>query len=1640
MILVGCISQNYRRRRETAICVLAFLLLPGFSAWGQSRSIRGLSGDLWADKILGHADYGIPGSSFGMIQFNETTAKTTFNPSGVFVDQHNDTLYLWDDGNNRILVVHNVSRAQSGQGADMVLGQPDFHHTACNGDSNWQSYNWRGGSMPVLPSASCLCGLIYDAQSPAETESAASMASDSQGNLYVPDYFNNRVLRYDYPVESGQAASYLWGQSTAGGAPDFTGETYNNIGGNVSGGPTSTNLFLFAHGVLDDATAGVAIDPWGNLWVTDVENNRVLRFPNPNAPNPGVPARGADVVLGQNDFNSNTPASSPADKTHLYEPRAVRVDAGGHVYVTEANQTYDRMTVYSPSTPPSGGNPPLYAASGSVPVTQFALPGWGNGIEFDPTVSYPSVVLWVDYHQNGALEYQFRWTPTLSASRIQDLSYPVYGAIGVASDGDLYFVNGSTGSDGTVYRFKKSGSAYTQDINVFALPAAVNGEPDPNMIGDVSFNYCVGVMVAGWGGVTQIIGNDGPRIHFWNMPSGGPANLTNGVPEDGYAGTNQPYVDEKDTFSQMAQDQSGHLWVIHGGTRIERYDLPLPSANPETTPTDVFTGPLSVLGKALPVTIQHAYGLAMDNWGNLWYSDQVYSRVMRIHDPLRLAGGPYIDVVLGQVDPGSGPIGDYCNGTGAPTGGACANTSPTAKTLNWPGHIVVDHQPNGGDLFVADHSLEDEGNLRVLRFDAKSLPPNPASCVFDLPADGVYGTGGSFTAYRPCVDGNPCPPTGEDDIAYAWGMAFNSDDTILVAGTNGQISGRPPVILQSPLNGIMPAGTPDIPGAGDNPIGHLEDFGPQSMSLKFDGQDNLYVGENNRSRILVYLHPFTALGPTPTPQTENCCQGTALPTPIMGMNSPYGMAVNYSTGYLYVTDTGNKLLRVYNASTGAQVASFGSWTASGSPQAFSGPNDVAYDKNGNIYVADYNRGEVDVFNGSTYAYLTAVGTGAVGSPRGVMVDNQGTTTSVYITSQNSNVYRFDSTTGAFPASPAAVFGGTSVLNVANEIVKYGNAVVTEDDGGNIVSFSLPGYTPTVLNPGLGSLKSLRLDLAGNIYIANPAGLYEFLSGLSGTPHYCGLPNSPWGVAVDGTGRIFVDEQGAGSVTVLQACVSEPTLTPSFTPLPTVGPGTPTYTATFTPSNSPTSSPTPTPSPTGTPTVSPTITFTPLPTGTPLPCALASSWTVSEPYGIAYGASGVGTQVYVADDSTNLIDVFSATGAAQGTMGTGILAVPVGVAVDGSGNVYVTDQAQSIYTQGQAQYRVDVFSSGGSLLHQWGATASSTGNTGLLEAPVGIAVNAAGTTVYLADQNTEQVEAFNGSGTPLFQFGGPSNFIYPTGVALDASGNVYVADWGSGEVQVFSPLGSPLAQWDATQNTALLTANSVAVYANCRVYVSDGFGTVAVFDLNGNPLGNIQQAGGSAFDDAQGIALAGDQSLYVADYGQGQVYQVAPCPAVVCTTSTVSPTSTATLTETSPGTFTPSSTRTPTLTPTNTSTASPSGTPTDTALPTSTPTFTPTPDPSTVVLGPPYPNPVKGDGPLYIPLQVPTGSTVTLDVFTTAFRMVAWSSQTLSGNSVLSWDLRDQWGMGVASGLYYLRVRVVSEGIPTTQILKVIVLR
>jgi DNA-binding beta-propeller fold protein YncE len=123
--------------------------------------------------------------------------------------------------------------------------------------------------------------------------------------------------------------------------------------------------------------------------------------------------------------------------------------------------------------------------------------------------------------------------------------------------------------------------------------------------------------------------------------------------------------------------------------------------------------------------------------------------------------------------------------------------------------------------------------------------------------------------------------------------------------------------------------------------------------------------------------------------------------------------------------------------------------------------------------------------------------------------------------------------------------------------------------------------------------------------------------------------------------------------------------------------------------------------------------------------------------------------------------------------------------------------------------------------------------GQLDWPAGIAVDAAHAVVYVADQGTRRVLAFNAS-SGGFLFAAGAGLEVPVDVAVDERGDVWVVDQAARRVVRFTPVATPGGQvaslrLEASWGRAGAAAGawdypqSIAVDARGRVYVTDRIG-------------------------------------------------------------------------------------------------------------------------------------------------------------------------------------------------------------------------
>ncbi len=159
--------------------------------------------------------------------------------------------------------------------------------------------------------------------------------------------------------------------------------------------------------------------------------------------------------------------------------------------------------------------------------------------------------------------------------------------------------------------------------------------------------------------------------------------------------------------------------------------------------------------------------------------------------------------------------------------------------------------------------------------------------------------------------------------------------------------------------------------------------------------------------------------------------------------------------------------------------------------------------------------------------------------------------------------------------------------------------------------------------------------------------------------------------------------------------------------------------------------------------------------------------------------------------------------------------PMGIALDGDENVYVSDQWLN---------RISVFNKDGEFLSKWGVAGMGDGELGQ---PSGIAFDGEDN-LLVVDTNNNRVQKFTKDGRLLANWGeagsGPGQFNLPWGIAVDDKGDVYVADWRNDRIQKFSAEGEYLAEFGSSGSGVgqFNRPADVAVDKEGDIYVVDGW--------------------------------------------------------------------------------------------------------------------------------------------------------------------------------------------------------------------------
>lgn len=774
--------------RFVPLTILCGLLAGAFPAAAQVSDT--------AIRVLGQVDLRQNG-------LNSVDGGELFNPAAVVTDTRNGQthIYISDFSNHRILCWRDVATYQNGDRADLVLGQSSFQVTVGRG------IGARGLFLPQ--------GLAIQS---------------STGDLFVADSGNNRVLRFLSPFENPASVepSAVYGQA------DFT--TFNANSGGLSQRSMNNPFSL-------------AFDRSGNLWIVDGGNQRVLRYPLAALDGP---APEADLVLGQEDFESRIPngSSEGTNASGFNTPTSIAFHPDGSLYVTDF--TNSRILVFAPpfETYQEATRVILQEdftsrdVSPSINAEEVRGP---NGLTIDSAgtlyivaqlenrvVVFPSIATAVE--TPSAERAIGQRTLTLGLPNVD--TFPRAGSEGLFQPGDaktdaagnLYIVD--TGNH-RVLMYEPGSSTASKVFGQVDFQSSGANRIEPNSVG-----RAVGVVVDYSAEPFPLYVADSlnNRVLGWRSS----LRYENGAPAD----------------------------IVIG-----QADLTTSIANADTGRTQ----------SPRAFTLSAPRGLAIDEFGNLWVADRGNNRVLRFRRPVDQEGRITADVVLGQ-----------------PGFVSALSAAVSASSLSSPSDVAIGQD---GSIFVAD-----TGNNRVLQYS--SDPGNGAAAIRVLgqltftegtvpgtvtaqslvAPEGVYAdpfgvvfvadTGVHRVVAYPVGPGSPATGaaastvigqpdfestfTGSNEFTLSEPRAVTTDSlgNIYVAD-----SGNNRILVYDPLF-FLPsfgAGANDVVGqpslngrrANFNSVDGLAT--PQGLSnpsgFFMDRNDTLYVGDTNNSRMVHFLRP-----------------------------------------------------------------------------------------------------------------------------------------------------------------------------------------------------------------------------------------------------------------------------------------------------------------------------------------------------------------------------------------------------------------------------------------------------------------------------------------------------------------------------------------------------------------------------------------------------------------------------------------------------------------------------------------------------------------------------------------------------------------------------------------------------------------
>ena len=397
--------------------------------------------------------------------------------------------------------------------------------------------------------------------------------------------------------------------------------------------------------------------------------------------------------------------------------------------------------------------------------------------------------------------------------------------------------------------------------------------------------------------------------------------------------------------------------------------------------------------------------------------------------------------------------------------------------------------------------------------DAYSLGATFIQGAFDMPSDGVVPRSSAFfhdgSGFPRTLLTRPWPGYDHSELPRSKG------DWALFHQLEADLLSALPSIL--PATGLITT----VAGGGPGGIGGLATEANFwfTTSVAVDRSGDLYVADGNQ------VYKVTrANGLISAVAGGGITLGDDGPATSAKLYGADGLAVD-GQGNVYIADTLHHRIRKVTASTGiiTTVAGTGSSGFNGDGGAateaqLSRPDGVAVDADGNLYVADTLNDRVRKVTHATGLISTVAGTGTGGfsgdgglataaqldDPYDVALDDSG---NLYIADYlNNRIRKVSAATGVI----STVAGGTNTLGdggPATEAKTYHPRAVTVDRAGNL--YIAADQRVRKVSAATGVIATV----AGNGTLGGARG--------DGGPATAADLGTPWGVAVDATGNLFI---------------------------------------------------------------------------------------------------------------------------------------------------------------------------------------------------------------------------------------------------------------------------------------------------------------------------------------------------------------------------------------------------------------------------------------------------------------------------------------------------------------------------------------